>query len=101
MLQKLGPSPSAQPWGGEQCLDQFVQNIYPNVSEGREEKARRYGLCVGAPDNSSFSMLVIQTDFFTQLKVMGLFNVHSLAVLKIMIVIVNFYLQLIVPKALC
>lgn len=56
---------------------------------------------MGAPDNSSFSMLLIQTDLFTQLKVMGLFNVHSPAVLKLMIVIVNFYLQLIVPKALC
>lgn len=45
-------------------------------------------------------MLVIHTDLFAQLKVMGLFNVHSLAVIRIVILIANFYLQLIVHKTL-
>lgn len=100
MLQKLCCSPPAQPWVGEQCLEQFVPNRYPTVSEGREKKARRYRLCMGVHSTCSFSMLVIHTDLFAQLKVMGLFNVHSRAVIRIVILIANFYLQLIVHKTL-
>ena len=91
MLQKLCCSPPAQPWVGEQCLEQFVPNRYPILSESREKKARRYRRYIGI-HWCSFSMLVIHTDLFAQLKVMGLFNVHRLAVIRIVILIANFYL---------
>ena len=55
---------------------------------------------MGVHGTCSFSMLVIHTDLFAQLKVMGLFNVHRLAVIRIVILIANFYLQLIVHKTL-
>lgn len=81
-------------------MEQFVPNRYPIVSESREKKARRYRRYMGVHGTCSFSMLVIHTDLFAQLKVMGLFNVHRLTVMRIVILIANFYLQLIVHKTL-
>lgn len=104
MPKTLCPSPLAQPWEEKQCLDQSVENKYPRVTEGREEKARREELCFEAQGDFYFSMLFIYTDLFTQLKVTGHFNVCNVEVIIIIIIIIiiiviaNFYLQLIVHK---
>lgn len=47
--------------------------------------------CLRVHGDFSFSILVIHTDLFTQLKVMGVFNVHSLEVIILITVIAFTY----------
>lgn len=56
-------------------------NKYAIVSGGRETKPEDMALCLGAHGDFSFSVLIIHTDLFTPMKVIDLFNIHSLEVI--------------------
>lgn len=55
------------------------------VSGGRETKPEDMALCLGAHGDFSFPVWILHTDLFTPMKVMGLFNIHSLEVIILII----------------
>lgn len=58
--------------------------------EAERKKPEDRVLCLWTHGDFSFSMLVIHTDLFTQVKVLDLFNVHSLEVMTLIVVMVIF-----------
>lgn len=85
--QKLCPSPPPTDPVRRAMFGTVIGDKYPTVSRVREEKARRWGSCLGPGGDLPFPRSVIHTDLLTQLKEMDVVcNVHSLEVIMAVIV---------------
>lgn len=50
-----------------------------------ERQSQKIGIMFGAHGDFSFSVLIIRTDLFTPMKVIDLFNIHSLEVIILIV----------------